>query len=150
MEIFHFLTKFSESGEYYLNGDKNLDLPMRNIVALPGFTNRGKENSCYKCERLRETPNTRRKVDLIYQEFCGSNAPVDFHKRKRGRILDAWGCHLLGEVLRSEKRKNQLEACFYTVALKLEINSIVFKLCTKEGINFFFFHKMKWVSIFRE
>lgn len=43
MEIFHFLTKFSESGEYYLNGDKNLDLPMRNIVALPGFTNRGKE-----------------------------------------------------------------------------------------------------------
>lgn len=48
------------------------------------------------------------------------------------------------------KEKNQLEACFYTVALKLEINSIVFKLCTKEGINFFFFHKMKWVSIFRE
>lgn len=48
------------------------------------------------------------------------------------------------------KEKNQLEACFYSVALKLEINSIVFKLCTKEGINFFFFHKMKWVSIFRE
>lgn len=36
------------------------------------------------------------------------------------------------------KEKNQLEACFYSVALKLEINSIVFKLCTKEGINFFF------------
>lgn len=116
MEIFLYLTKFSESGEYYLNGDKNLDLPMRNIVAwsfrLPGFTNRGKENSCYKCERLRETPNTRRKLDLIYQGFGGSNAPMDFHKRKRGRILDAWGCHLLGEVLRSEKRKKSVRSVF--------------------------------------
>ena len=103
MEIFLFLTKFSESGEYYLNGDKNLDLPMRNIVALPGFTNRGKENSCYKCERLRETPNTRRKVDLIYQEFCGSNAPMDLQQEKKrkniGRLglSSPWGSFALGE-----------------------------------------------------
>lgn len=55
--------KFFEFGEYYFNGDKNLDLLMRNIVVwflcLFGFMNRGKENSCYKCERLREILNIR-------------------------------------------------------------------------------------------
>lgn len=85
-----------------------------------------------------ETLNTRRKVDLIYQEFCGSNAPHELGTREKrkdiGRSIEKF------YACRKEKKK-WLEAGFYSVVLELEINSFVFKLCTKEREYFFRFCK---------